>query len=500
MSGTSAGKAAAAPRVSMQELLAGCGLGCTMAWVSMSFKSMNIFANSVDAEQTLDTVYLISIISVAATLILCAIFDKKTDRILTAKPTRYIVACGVAISTLLMMYAGAQGSTAIAISVISGVCSGICSGLLLLYFGVIFSMFSLRSNVIGAATAAIFSTLLFLLSLLFQPLESCIFSASMPLLALVFLETSKDNLIDPTTANVEIRTSERDDWEIRQDCKLWQELVVKLSLCTLIVGFANELARTFYMQMGVLASSRIGWYITSQAISSLAVTIILVVVSLALISSAKEPRFKSCYRILYALLILGVLLLPFQPLQEKMLYLPSSLNAAAYACFGMFAWMLTITLCQQFPMQRVRTFSLIRAGWAVGPLCGLLLGRYLIAHYGPTIHPTLIAAVIAIGALLLLNTLVYTESDLSKTVRLMPLERQQRFKHKCERVIKQYGLSDREGEIMIMLAKGRNLPYIQDQLSLSKGTVSTHRQHIYQKLDIHSQQELINLIDANVPD
>ena len=43
-------------------------------------------------------------------------------------------------------------------------------------------------------------------------------------------------------------------------------------------------------------------------------------------------------------------------------------------------------------------------------------------------------------------------------------------------------------------AMGRNLPYVQDQLCLSKSTVSTHRQHIYQKLGIHSQQELINLV------
>ena len=36
--------------------------------------------------------------------------------------------------------------------------------------------------------------------------------------------------------------------------------------------------------------------------------------------------------------------------------------------------------------------------------------------------------------------------------------------------------------------------YIQETLVLSKSTVSTHRQHIYQKLGIHSQQELIDLI------
>ncbi len=52
----------------------------------------------------------------------------------------------------------------------------------------------------------------------------------------------------------------------------------------------------------------------------------------------------------------------------------------------------------------------------------------------------------------------------------------------------------RETEIMTLFAKGRNLAYIQEQLCLSKSTVSTHRQHIYQKLGIHSSQEMIDLI------
>ena len=67
-------------------------------------------------------------------------------------------------------------------------------------------------------------------------------------------------------------------------------------------------------------------------------------------------------------------------------------------------------------------------------------------------------------------------------------------KDRCRAVIERYGLTEREGEIMIMFAKGRNLPYVQEELCLSKSTVSTHRQHIYQKLGVHSAQEMIDLI------
>lgn len=44
-----------------------------------------------------------------------------------------------------------------------------------------------------------------------------------------------------------------------------------------------------------------------------------------------------------------------------------------------------------------------------------------------------------------------------------------------------------------MLAQGRSRPYIRDALILSKNTVATHIRHIYEKMGIHSQQELIDL-------
>lgn len=58
-----------------------------------------------------------------------------------------------------------------------------------------------------------------------------------------------------------------------------------------------------------------------------------------------------------------------------------------------------------------------------------------------------------------------------------------------------HGLSTRETEIFLLLAQGRSRPYIRDSLYLSKNTVATHIRHIYEKLDIHSQQELIDLVE-----
>ena len=57
-----------------------------------------------------------------------------------------------------------------------------------------------------------------------------------------------------------------------------------------------------------------------------------------------------------------------------------------------------------------------------------------------------------------------------------------------------YRLTKREGEILELLAQGRSVPYICNELVLAEGTVRTHMTRIYKKLDIHSKQELFDLL------
>lgn len=63
------------------------------------------------------------------------------------------------------------------------------------------------------------------------------------------------------------------------------------------------------------------------------------------------------------------------------------------------------------------------------------------------------------------------------------------------RTAREYHLSERETEILGYLVRGRSQPFIQETLYLSKSTVSTHVKHIYKKLDVHSKQELIDLVE-----
>lgn len=63
-------------------------------------------------------------------------------------------------------------------------------------------------------------------------------------------------------------------------------------------------------------------------------------------------------------------------------------------------------------------------------------------------------------------------------------------------VARECGLTDRERDVLELLAKGRSSTYIAEQLVVSKNTVRSHISHIYAKCNVHSRQEIITLIDA----
>ena len=71
-----------------------------------------------------------------------------------------------------------------------------------------------------------------------------------------------------------------------------------------------------------------------------------------------------------------------------------------------------------------------------------------------------------------------------------------RFKRKCAAVADTFLLSRKETEVLFLLAKGRNSAAIQEALYISAGTANTHMRHIYRKLDVHSQHELIELVES----
>lgn len=100
---------------------------------------------------------------------------------------------------------------------------------------------------------------------------------------------------------------------------------------------------------------------------------------------------------------------------------------------------------------------------------------------------------------LVIGAMAYTlhDSSVSTAWGLLPVPSypRKRYAHACESIKARYSLTPRETEIMMMVGRGRNGTFIQEKLLISKSTYQTHMRNLYKKLDIHSDQELIDLIE-----
>ena len=66
----------------------------------------------------------------------------------------------------------------------------------------------------------------------------------------------------------------------------------------------------------------------------------------------------------------------------------------------------------------------------------------------------------------------------------------------CERLAAEHRLTARESQTLRLLARGRNVAFIQQELGLSRNTVKTYVAGVYAKLGVHSHQDLIDLIEV----
>ena len=67
---------------------------------------------------------------------------------------------------------------------------------------------------------------------------------------------------------------------------------------------------------------------------------------------------------------------------------------------------------------------------------------------------------------------------------------------RCASITQRYALSKRESEVLTYLAKGRDVPFIAEELVISKNTVRSHTKNIFSKTGVHSRQELLDLIET----
>lgn len=93
-----------------------------------------------------------------------------------------------------------------------------------------------------------------------------------------------------------------------------------------------------------------------------------------------------------------------------------------------------------------------------------------------------------------LRGVVY-DSDDSREMIIKKLAYFETLNRRCAELATEYRLSAREEEVFTLLGQDCSISKIAERLCISQGTVKTHVHHIYDKLDIHTHDELMALLE-----
>lgn len=64
------------------------------------------------------------------------------------------------------------------------------------------------------------------------------------------------------------------------------------------------------------------------------------------------------------------------------------------------------------------------------------------------------------------------------------------IEHTCSMIAGDFHLTEREAEVLLLLARGKTKKEIAEELYVSQNTIKTHQRNLYTKLDVHSLDEL----------
>ena len=487
-------------------------------WITTAFFSVVLFQRY--APQTMagvaNDVYRTSVLGLAVALIIFALLHRPVMTAGEHPAFDYAgaVLCGVGVVLLVPCLTSGQ-TIAPAILWGSAALTGTGSALVLLSIGRRFVGIDVRSCTMGILWATVGCAAL-TLGIMSLPLEAAVaVEVALPFFCVMALHRVP-------------RPGEEDcETHMHLGERISTKMLLKLATCAAVLGILTGITHGLYLGSETAALGK-----TFQMLNS-AVPLVAALVLLGSTAAAREVSIETLYKPTAFVCIVGFALMP---LSGTDIALPFSVVSAGYTLFEILMWVILSEVASRFQFTSVQVFGYGRTPvLLVGVIAGTLIANMLLSlGVGPQLFSAV--AAVAVISITFLRTYVLTSADIAvfgqnlgeETDEVLPgatgdgaVSREdtrslsggaakrahgQRtetpagqapqkvpFQRKCAIIGDYYGLTPREVDVFRLIAAGRNSTRIQEELSISAGTVNTHSHHVFQKLDVHSQQEVIDL-------
>lgn len=231
--------------------------------------------------------------------------------------------------------------------------------------------------------------------------------------------------------------------------------------------------------------------------SSPGMVVCAAVVVLAICLLSKHLEFEVIYGTWLPLASAAFLVLPTFGLMDS--WVAGFCANLGYAASEIFVMTMMGSLSYHYGVSAVWLFGIERGVRAGGMLSARLIEQALVGA-GLTAAPLVVLAVLVATFMVATERRVSSPwgvqlreegSDEAKTAA-----RQAALVERCGQLGRDHGLSQREEEVLLLLAQGKTAGEIAHELLVANGTVKAHVGHIYQKLDVHSREELLERVGA----
>lgn len=212
-------------------------------------------------------------------------------------------------------------------------------------------------------------------------------------------------------------------------------------------------------------------------------------------------RDKVDFSLLYGTVLpfMSAVLLILAALPEWGAWTKNLLANWGYTASQIFIMTMAGAICYRWGASAVWLFGLERAVRQLAMMAGRGVAG-AVAAAGASTTPVVVVAVLTATLVVLRESRldsawgVQIEADQAEPERSQPVEKRYSLSQACAELARRRNLSQREGEVLLLLAQHKTVHQIEAELYIAHGTVKAHVNHIYQKLGVHTREELLEAV------
>lgn len=482
------------------------GFGFYEGWILLCYRSALLVGGveSLDASQLLLRVYMTSTVALSVVLILAALVPRVAEKLLAMK--WFVFAFGVvaAVGTVLtFLFCRASLTAGVGIA---GCLTGFSTAFIALQLGQLYSTVPTRSATMYTVASFILTCMFYFVATGVSPLVGLIFLSFLPVAAAVCCLGGGEGPASPNRSDVSSAHLRAPAPSRGFMLRFFLGIVVFSTAVSVSYGASIASAKSVSNEGdGVLLMLAIGvggFFLLGRF--------------------ARESDIVKAY---YPVVVLAGAAIIAPPLFSYVD--PRTISSAVWQLassfvvdvFALFVWCLSSQIAYVTQAPAVRVFGLARAASAIGTVLGQSLGGMVLFRIGADPATTVAVAVVLLFVLFSTTLLLFNERLVGEVFQygsaddrfmsisdMLPLFNASdgdagegrisgQWTAAVEALAQECDLSSREREVLTLLCKGRTIGYIAEELGVSFNTVKTHVRNVYQKVGIHTRQELFDEVE-----